>query len=60
MPNDGCIEKHEEPLIRSDLQRANMVISPLDEKEDTNCPVQNSSDLYDALKCLGFLDSDKM
>ena len=60
MPNDDCIEKHEEPLIRPDLQRANMVISPLDEKEDANCPVQNSNDLYDALKWLGFLDSGKM
>ena len=50
MPNDDCIEKHEEPLIRPDLQRANMVISPLDEKEDANCPVQNSNDLYDAFK----------
>lgn len=50
MPNDDCIEKHEEPLICSDLQRANMVISLLDEKDDANCPVQNSSDLYDTLK----------
>lgn len=37
-----------------------MVISPLDEKDDANCPVQNSNDLYDALKWLGFLDSDKI
>lgn len=60
MPNDDCIEKHEEPLICADLQRANMVISLLDEKDDANCPVQNSSDLYDTLKWLGFLDSDKI